>query len=143
MQAGGSEVVMQRYMRELAGAEVREDDSLWTRVREFTPDWLREYRDGAVVRLSTTLQGVSDAIGRATGPAIARAGNGVTYVYYSEAAHAKVDGAKGAVEFSPESVKRSLTLWPEPGSDFPVMQRVKHLFDPKLLLNRGRLYGRI
>ena len=143
MQAGGSEAVMQRYSRELSGAEVREDDSLWMRVREFTPDWLREHREGAVVRQSTTLQGVSDVIGRATGPALARAGNGVVYVYHSNAAEAKVDGGRGAVEYSPEPAKRSLTLWPEPGSDFPVMQKVKQLFDPKLLLNRGRLYGRI
>ena len=143
MQTGGSEAVMERYSRNSAGAEVREDDSLWTRVREFTPDWLREHPNGAVVRQSTTLQGVSDALSRATGPALARAGNGVIYVYYSDAAEAQVGGAKGAIEFSPEPVKRSLALWPEPGSDFPVMQKVKQLFDPKLLLNRGRLYGRI
>jgi glycolate oxidase FAD binding subunit len=127
----------------LAGAEVREDHSLWMRVREFTPDWLRQHPAGAVVRQSTTLQGVSDVLSRATGPALARAGNGVIYVYHSDAAGAKVDGGKGAVEFSPDPIKRSLTLWPEPGSDFPVMQKVKQLFDPKLLLNRGRLYGRI
>jgi len=40
-------------------------------------------------------------------------------------------------------VKQSLTLWPQPGSDFPVMQKIKQLFDPNALLNRGRLYGRI
>jgi glycolate oxidase FAD binding subunit len=143
MQAGGSEAVMQRYTRELEGAEVREDDSLWARVREFTPEWLRDHPNGAVVRLSTTLQGVSEALGRASGPALARAGNGVVYVYHSDAAEATVESDKGAVEFSPEPVKRSMTLWPRPGSDFPVMQKLKQLFDPKLLLNRGRLYGRI
>jgi glycolate oxidase FAD binding subunit len=143
MQAGGSEAVMQRYTRELSGAEVREDDSLWAGVREFTPNWLRDNPGGAVVRQSTTLQGVLEALSRASGPALARAGNGVVYVYHSDAANAKVEGAKGAVEFSPEPIKRSLALWPQPGSDFPVMQKVKQLFDPKLLLNRGRLYGRI
>ena len=143
LQVGGSEAVMQRYTRELQGADVRDTDELWAGVREFTPNWLRDFPGGAVVRLSTTLQGVSDAVGRASGPALARAGTGVVYVYYADAAQAKVDGDKGAVEFAPEAAKRSLALWPQPGTDFPVMQRIKQLFDPKLLLNRGRLYGRI
>lgn len=142
-QTGGSEAVMERYTRELAGAQIVEDDSLWPRVREFTPDWLRDYPQGAVVRQSTTLQGVAEAVARATGPALARAGNGVVYVYNSEASRAKVEGPKGAIEFSPEPAKRSLALWPQPGSDFAVMQKIKQMFDPKQLLNRGRLYGRI
>jgi glycolate oxidase FAD binding subunit len=141
-QAGGSEKVMERYSSELAGAEPQ-NDSLWTRVREFTPDWLRDNPQGAVARLSTTLEGVAGAISSAAGPAVARAGTGVVYVYYSDAAEAKVNGQKGAIEFAPESAKRSLTLWPQPGSDFPVMSKIKQMFDPKLLLNRGRLYGRI
>ena len=142
VQAGGSEKVMQRYSSELAGAEAH-DDALWTRVREFTPDWLRDNPQGAVARLSTTLEGVSGAIASAEGPAVARAGTGVVYVYHSEAVGAKVNGHKGAIEFAPESAKRSLALWPRPGSDFPVMHKIKQMFDPKLLLNRGRLYGRI
>jgi glycolate oxidase FAD binding subunit len=143
LQAGGSEAVMERYTRELAGAEIRDDDQIWSRVREFTPDWLRDHAQGAVVRLSTTLQGVSDAIQGANGPVVARAGNGVVYVYYSEASQARVDNRKGAIEFAPPEAKQSLMLWPDPGSDFPVMQKIKQLFDPQALLNRGRLYGRI
>jgi glycolate oxidase FAD binding subunit len=53
------------------------------------------------------------------GPAIARAASGVTYLY----------GEREAA-------------W-EPGGDFPLMQRIKNMFDPKGLLNPGRLYGRI
>jgi glycolate oxidase FAD binding subunit len=142
VQAGGSESVMRRYSSELAGAETH-DNELWTRVREFTPDWLRDHSRGAVVRLSTTLEGISGAIAGAGGPAIARAGTGVVYVYHADAAEAKVNAKSGAIEFAPEDAKRSLALWPQPGSDFPVMQKIKQLFDPKLLLNRGRLYGRI
>ncbi len=142
LQVGGSEAVMQRYTSELAEANVH-DDSLWSRVREFTPDWLRENPQGAVTRISTTLNGVSDALAGAPGPAVARAGTGVVYVYHSDAVSVKLNGFKGAIEFAPESAKRSLSLWPQPGSDFPVMQKIKQLFDPKLLLNRGRLYGRI
>ena len=72
-----------------------------------------------------------------------RAGNGVVYVYHSDAAAANVNGDKGAIEFAPEAAKERLSLWPNPGSDFPVMQKIKQLFDPQRLLNRGRLYGRI
>lgn len=143
MQVGGSDSVMQRYARELSGAEVRDDDGLWAGVREFTPQWMADHPGGAVVRHSTTLAGISEPFGKVSNPVIARAGNGVVYVYYTDAAEANVDGGKGAIEFSPEPVKRSLELWPRPGSDFPVMQKIKHLFDPERLLNRGRLYGRI
>ncbi len=143
LQAGGSEAVMERYTRELGGAEIREDDEIWSRIREFTPVWLREHPKGAVVRVSTTLEGLSGAIKPANGPVVARAGNGVVYVYYSDASQARVGDQKGAIEFSPEEAKQSLTLWPQPGSDFPVMQKIKQLFDPNALLNRGRLYGRI
>jgi FAD/FMN-containing dehydrogenase len=47
------------------------------------------------------------------------------------------------IEFSAESVKPNLTLWPEPGGDFAIMKEVKRMFDPGNLLNRGRLYGRL
>ena len=67
----------------------------------------------------------------AAGPAVARAGNGVVYVYIPTLRSAKVDGDRGAIEFAPETAKRSLALWPQPGSDFLVMQKIKQLFDPK------------
>jgi FAD/FMN-containing dehydrogenase len=36
-----------------------------------------------------------------------------------------------------------MTLWPAPGQDLETMKRIKLMFDPQMLLNRGRLYGRI
>jgi glycolate oxidase FAD binding subunit len=143
LQVGGSEAVLERYTRELKGAEIRNNDDLWTAVREFTASWLRDYPQGAVARVSTTLTSVQDALSRAEGPAVARAGNGIVYVYFEDASKANIGPGKGAIEFAPAAAKRTLTLWPEPGSDFSVMQKLKRLFDPKLLLNRGRLYGRI
>jgi hypothetical protein len=47
------------------------------------------------------------------------------------------------VEFAPQAFREREVLWPEPGSDFELMTRVKTLFDPGMLLNKGRLYGRI
>jgi FAD/FMN-containing dehydrogenase len=40
-------------------------------------------------------------------------------------------------------VKPGLALWPAPGGDFEIMKRIKQMFDPEGLLNRGRLYGRL
>jgi glycolate oxidase FAD binding subunit len=146
LQAGGSAAVLDRYSREFPDAEVLEGDAeagLWQRVREFTPGFLNDYPGGAVVRISTTLAGVRDAVARREGAVIARAGTGVVYAYLKEAREATLDGHKGVVEFAPEPSKPNLDLWPAPGSDFEVMVRIKGLFDPKSLLNKGRLYGRI
>jgi FAD/FMN-containing dehydrogenase len=81
------------------------------------------------------------------GPAVARAGSGVCYGYF-ERAQAAADWlgstpraiCKAVMEFAPEGSRQTLNLWPAPGGDFEIMQRVKHLFDPRKLLNRGRLY---
>jgi FAD/FMN-containing dehydrogenase len=47
------------------------------------------------------------------------------------------------VEFAPENCKEELDLWPAPGADLELMKRIKRMFDPRLLLNRGRLYRHI
>jgi FAD/FMN-containing dehydrogenase len=49
-------------------------------------------------------------------------------------------GWKGVIEFSGDSVRPGLNLWPNPGGDFEIMKQIKHMFDPEGLLNRGRLY---
>jgi glycolate oxidase FAD binding subunit len=78
---------------------------------------------------------------------VARAGSGVCYGYFERAqgaadwlGGAHGSGSKAVIEFAPEGCRRKLDLWPSPGGDFEIMQRVKHLFDPRNLLNRGRLY---
>jgi FAD/FMN-containing dehydrogenase len=103
-----------------------------------------------VARVSCTLKGVEEAVVSFPGPAVARAGSGVCYGYFQEteeAAHWLMGAAgrrwKAVIEFAGEEGKRKLDLWPAPGSDFELMKRVKGLFDPAILLNRGRLYGRI
>jgi FAD/FMN-containing dehydrogenase len=47
------------------------------------------------------------------------------------------------VEFAPRGFRESSELWPQPGNDFAMMKKIKDMFDPHGLLNRGRLYGRI
>jgi glycolate dehydrogenase FAD-binding subunit len=84
------------------------------------------------------------------GPAIARAASGICYGYFENVPAAVAwrraaegRGSRAVIEFAPEASKSTLELWPAPGSDFEIMRRVKSLFDPSNLLNRGRLYGRI
>jgi FAD/FMN-containing dehydrogenase len=52
------------------------------------------------------------------------------------------------VEFSPadfrdKAATENEALWPQPGNDFAMMKKIKEMFDPQVLMNRGRLYGRI
>lgn len=148
-QAGGSTAVLERYERELGEAralEGEEEAAFWRGVRNFTPDFLEDHLDGAVVRVACTLSQLREVIEPAKAPVVARAGSGVCYAYFSECESAAAwmkNGWKAVIEFAPESRKGSLDLWPRPGSDFEIMKRVKQMFDPGNLLNRGRLYGRI
>jgi glycolate oxidase FAD binding subunit len=142
VQAGGNAGLLGRYARELSAAEVLEgeqEEAFWTAVREFTPRFLAEHANGAVARVSSVLGDLSltDA------PAIAR--GGVIYHYFesAQAAAEFLRGKRGVVEYAPEREKARLDLWPCPGPDLDLMRRVKHMFDPRGLLNGGRLYGRI
>ena len=106
--------------------------------------------DGVVMRASCTLKETEAVMESFPGPAIARAGNGVCYGYFehAQAAAEWMAGAAGAnakvvVEFAPDRVRGEMELWPHVGPDFEIMKRVKNLFDPRNLLNRGRLYRRI
>jgi glycolate oxidase FAD binding subunit len=146
LQAGGTPGAMSRYSAELPEADVLEgtaETALWTKIREFAAVFLEDHPNGAVVRLSTTLSGIAAVMRGVDAPAIARAGTGVVYVYHRSAGDASLNGHRGAIEFSPEAKKAHLDLWPNPGSDFEVMVRIKQMFDPAGLLNKGRLYGRI
>ncbi len=121
VEAGGSPAVLDRYTKELCGplrpsASVR--DSVWP--IQFTHSFLSQNPRGAVVAHSMKLTEMPQFMADLEVPAIARAGNGVIYAHYSE---------------NPPPVTWS--------GDFAMMERVKQMFDPERLLNRGRLYGRI
>ncbi len=52
------------------------------------------------------------------------------------------------VEYAPDEVRTSKQLWLAGGSwadpgTFDMMKKIKQMFDPKNLLNRSRLYGRL
>ena len=143
IQAGASSAVLDRYARELAGAEIFEAEreaKLWEEIREFTPRFLEHNPNGAVVRISCALSEVGRTLESLPGPAIARAGSGVCYGYFADGKEAV---GRGVVEFAPQKLRETAELWPKPGSDFAMMKMIKEMFDPRGLLNRGRLYGRI
>jgi glycolate oxidase FAD binding subunit len=155
VRAGGNAAAIARYDRELAamGAQaIRADqeDMFWRAIEDFTPRYLNAHPDGAVVRVPGTLNELKAVMQPVPGPAIARAASGVCYAYFEDAGEAAVFAAETAreysetvVEFAPENRKEEMVLWPEPGEDLEIMKRIKNMFDPQLLLNRGRLYRRI
>ena len=162
VRAGGNLGTVQRYDRDLAQGgqtvpfEGAAQERLWRHIEEFTPAWLEQHEGGAVVRASCTLKEVGAVMESFPGPAIARAGSGVCYGYFTYAdealswqAKSGMDPKTGApapptvIECAPADWKRTGELWPKPGGDLEIMRRVKKLFDPGNVLNRGRLYGRI
>jgi len=156
VRAAGNQAAVERYERDLAafGDAVALEDSpqeeYWRRVQEFTPRFLAAHPDGAVVRASCTLKDLDRFMAPLAVPAVARAGSGVCYVYFDETgsaarylAGAAAQGWRAVIEFAPEARKTGLELWPAPSNDFEIMQRLKALFDPSNVLNRGRLYHRL
>jgi glycolate oxidase FAD binding subunit len=124
VRAQGSAAVLDRFAREMPGARI-EEESAWDEVREFTARFLAEHPNGIAVPMSMKLSEMADAMSRLSVdgkkvPVIARAGSGSMIAHYAE--HAP------EVEWS---------------GDFAMMEKVKQMFDPERLLNRGRLYGRI
>jgi glycolate oxidase FAD binding subunit len=149
---GGSEVLMERCEREVVKlGEARTGAAgFWQNIQNLTPRFLARYRDGAVVRISCTLDQVGAVMEGLGVPAIARAGTGVIYAFFIRSAsaaawlpEAALAGLKAVIEFAPDSAREQIDLWPAPGTDFAMMEKVKRMFDPELLLNRGRLYRRL
>lgn len=169
IRAAGSERVLARYDRELEGSEMLHgaaDTSWWTRVAEFTPEFLKRQPAGVVLRLSSGISEIAEVFRLASATLISRAGSGVTYVFLNSwsavAPLWKAVGSKKwnlAVEFAPDDVRANRSvqadlqgvvresgqgLWQitcDPA--FAIMEKVKQMFDPNRLLNRMRLYGRI
>jgi FAD/FMN-containing dehydrogenase len=152
VRSSGNPATLRRFQDHpaLRDSLVLEDAShgaLWRQIEEFTPQFLAGNPNGVVARVSCTLKELGGAVESFEGPALARAGSGVCYGYFEQPAAAAEWLARSAgrdykavIEFASAEDKPGLNLWPSPGGDFEIMQRVKHLFDPGIVLNRGRLY---
>jgi glycolate oxidase FAD binding subunit len=152
VQVGGNLAVMHRCRNEFAAAnpQVLEDveqTRFWRQIQEYTPHFLEKFAQGAVVRVSCTLSQVKEVMASFPTAAIARAGSGVCYGYFnrSDAAARWITSAtnrgwKAVIEFAPDEDRSRLDLWPAHGTDFEMMKKIKHMFDPNRLLNRGRLF---
>jgi len=152
----GNEAVIERSVREASALGPArallpdEEQRFWSSLHAVTPRFLEKFRDGAVVRVSTTLTDCTDALAGVEGPGHAHAASGVVRGWFTRPdgakrwmAEAAKRGWKTVVEFSCESARTGMTLWPEPGGDFAIMKEIKRMFDPENLLNRGRLYGQL
>jgi glycolate oxidase FAD binding subunit len=156
MQATGNAAAIGRYQFEVGSIaewtalDGDAQETFWTHVRDFTPRYLAANRDGAVVRVSCTLKELARVVDSIDAPVIARAGTGISYACFGHfqlaeawTAAAAGKGLHAVIEFAPEAQKSKLELWPSPGNDLELMKRVKQMFDPDHLLNRGRLYRHI
>jgi len=155
LRAGGNPATISRFTRELDAMGARpiaqsEEAAFWNSIQNFIPQYLDMHADGAIVRVSCTLKDLRAVMESAPGPAIARAGSGVCYACFEEAGEAAAFAAgmsgtypETVVEYAPEERKAELNLWPAPGQDLEIMKRIKQMFDPRNLLNRGRLYNHI
>jgi glycolate oxidase FAD binding subunit len=119
IRAGGNDAVLARYARELPLARI-EDDAVWNAICEFPQRSIAANPDAKVVAMAMPLSKMCGVAEQLAVPFVARAGSGVIYANY--------------IKDAPET--------PLAG-DFATMTKVKEMFDPERLLNRGRLYGRI
>jgi len=158
VRAAGSDAALKRYRQELPQADAvtgEEEESLWSRIREYTPEFLERRPEGVVLRVSSTLGGLAEAMDSVADPFITRLMAGISYVYLpSWAAAAPILTrlqrlrVPATVEYAPHGVRTNYELWHIPDgaahqNAFDMMKKVKQMFDPHGLLNRDRLYGRI
>lgn len=157
VEVSGSAAAVDRSRADLAAlrpAAVALDEvegGVWTGVREFMPRALRRYPDGAAIRVTTTasrierLLQIAEELGCEV---LLRAGNAVGCLAADglETARTALERLRGegfpaVVEAGSEAVRGALELWRPAPAELAVMRRIKEDFDPRGLLNRGRLYG--
>ncbi|HEV3253056.1 MAG TPA: FAD-binding oxidoreductase [Candidatus Acidoferrales bacterium] len=153
-----------------AGARVLSEDerqALWERLRECIPLMLESspaavvFRTGALpARLGEILEATEQIAGRHALPAAMLArGVGTCYCALLPAAQdedtlrhlalacnemfaaAAASGARATIEWCPTELKRRVNVWGEPREDFPMMQKLKKVFDPQGILSAGRFVG--
>ncbi len=157
VEISGSAAAVERCRRELAAFRsppVSLDEievGIWEDAREFAPRSLRKYPDGAVIRVTTTASRIEELLrlaGELGAALLLRAGNAVGYLAADsfDAARSGLQRLRGAgfpatVESGSDAVRSELELWQAREAELAVMRRLKQDFDPRNLLNSGRLFG--
>ncbi|MEQ1948803.1 MAG: FAD-binding protein [Bryobacteraceae bacterium] len=121
IRATGDSGILGRFTQEFKGArwvEGADEEALWREVREFTPRFLAANPKGGVEAIRSAFSDMPSIAGRLQVPFIARAGSGVIYAHHpSNASAEQIHDPTG------------------------IMKKIKHMFDPDELLNKGRLHG--
>jgi glycolate oxidase FAD binding subunit len=141
------------------------EDDLTGETQEFFWNGVREHTRGLltckvallVTQIAPYLQQVENICHRHDLEAaiIAHAGNGILYIELRPGdatprlieaiaelrMHAQELGGSMVVERCPVDLKRLISIWGEPGTDFHMMKRLKEQFDPGETFVRGRFLG--
>ena len=139
---------------DLAG---KEQAQFWQAAREHTRGTVTCKVAVLVTQLAAYLETISHVCHthRLESAVIAHAGNGILYVELRPGdatprlvaaiaelrQHAQEARGSLVVERCPVDLKRSISIWGEPGSDFYLMQRLKHQFDAQGTFVKGRFVG--
>lgn len=151
--------LMARQYNALMGEDLEgeEQERFWNITREHTQGTLTCKVVILVSQIASYLQQVEQVCRRheLEAAVIAHAGNGILYIELRPgdavprvvAAIAELrlyaQAAKGSlvVERCPVDLKRRISIWGDPGTNFPMMQRLKQQFDPKGIFVKGRFLG--
>jgi len=151
--------LMARKYNALMGEDLagEEQGRLWSVVREHMQGTLTCKVAILVSQIASYLQHVEQVCRRHELEAaiVAHAGNGILYIELrpGDAGQRVVEAiaelrlyaqeAKGSlvVECCPADLKRRISVWGDPGMDFPMMQRLKQQFDPQGTFVKGRFLG--
>ncbi|HEU5227856.1 MAG TPA: FAD-binding oxidoreductase [Ktedonobacteraceae bacterium] len=151
--------LMARQYNALMGEDLEgeEQERFWNIIREHTQGTLTCKVVILVSQIASYLQQVEQVCRRheLEAAVIAHAGNGILYIELRPgdavprvvAAIAELrryaQAAKGSlvVERCPVDLKRRISIWGDPGTNFPMMQRLKQQFDPKGIFVKGRFLG--
>jgi glycolate oxidase FAD binding subunit len=134
-----------------------EQEHFWEVVREHIQGSLTCKVSIPVSQIAAYLQTIEDVCQRhhLETATIAHAGNGILYIelrpsdalqrlvaaIYELRIKAQEERGNLVVERCPVDLKRRMSVWGEPGGDFPMMQRLKQQFDPQGTFVRGRFLG--
>ncbi len=134
-----------------------EQDQFWNVVREHMQGSVTCKAAILVSQVASYLQTVEQICRRHELEAaiVGHAGNGILYIELrpADATQRLVEAiaelrlqaqeARGSmiVERCPIDLKRRISVWGDPGSDFYMMQRLKKQFDPKGTFVKGRFMG--